>query len=443
MKSLFTPLRQEGLTSLKIRYDYKTGLVRYFAAKEWEPDIDFSGYNDKFLVDSLLTDEARYLNTREVAAMYEKYGLKDYLDQVVDLLRQGRHFGMECYFYEKYDIRFMCNMHSFKLGLNNKRHATLAGGIRRHGFEDEELEVIIDGLNLGRAMSFKNIAAGLSFGGCKTTVHMDPLDLGNLDMMGFLGFAIDRCRTMTGPDMNFPTEMADVMNKHFSAQYTNGPSSPVGESGKPTAYGVFLALKQAVKFTEGRDSLAGMSAAVQGLGSVGWYMAGHLADEGMKLYVTDLSEERVKKFIAEHPGRDITAVPLDEIMKVKADVLCPCAVGGVITEENIPALNFKYVWGPANNQLRATSQDEEIRLAKMLAERGIVFQAEWWHNAAGVLCGAEHYLYGDDARLEEVNKKAEAIIPQNTWDNLVKAKEKGITPTEAVYATCREIIYGK
>jgi len=443
MKSLFTPLQKEGLTSLKIRYDYKTDIVRFFAAKEWEKDIDFAGYNTKFLVDSLLTDEARYLNTKEVVALFEKYELRDYLDLVVDLLRQGRHFGMECYFYEKYNIRFMCNMHSFKLGLNNKYQATLAGGIRRHGFEDEELEVIIDGLNLGRAMSFKNIAAGINFGGCKTTVHMDPLDLNNLDMMGFLGFAIDRCRTMTGPDMNFPTEMADVMNKHFSVQYTNGPSSPVGESGKPTAYGVYLALKEAVKFTEGRDSLKGMSAAVQGLGSVGWYMAQHLADEGMRLRVTDMNEERVKKFIAENPGRDITAVSLDEIMKVEADVFCPCAVGGVITEENIPALKFKYIWGPANNQLRATSQAEEIRLAKMLAERGIVFQSEWWHNAAGVLCGAEHYLRGDQARLEDVNKKAEAIIPKNTRENLTRAKEKGLTPTESVYATCQEIIYGQ
>lgn len=42
MKSLFTPLKAEGLTSLKIQYDWKTGNVRLYAAKEWEPDIDFT-----------------------------------------------------------------------------------------------------------------------------------------------------------------------------------------------------------------------------------------------------------------------------------------------------------------------------------------------------------------------------------------------------------------
>ncbi len=443
MPSLFTPLAQEGLTTLKINYDYRTGAVRYFAAKEWEPALNFADYNKLFYAESLLTDEARYLNTKEVAALFAEYDLTDHLEQVVDLLRQGRHFGIEAYYHHKCNIRFLCNQHSRKLGVNNKHHATLAGGIRRHGFEDEELDVIIDGLNLGRAMSFKNIAAGINFGGCKTTVHMDPLDLNNLDMMGFLAFAIDRCRTMTGPDMNFPTAMADVMNEHFTVQYTNGPSSPVGESGKPTAYGVYLSLKEALKFLGQSGDLKGKTVAVQGLGSVGWYMAGHLLSEGARLYVTDINEDRVKKLIAENPGCEIIPVSLTEIMNVDAEIFCPCAIGGVVTEENIPGLKFKVIWGPANNQLKASSQEEEIRLARMLAGRGILFQPEWWHNAAGVLCGAEHYLYGDQARLEDVNRKAEAVIPGNTRKNLTEARDKGLTPAENVYQACQEIIYGK
>lgn len=442
MNSLFTPMKAEGLTTLKINYDYKTDKVRFYCAKEWEPTLDFSHYNKDFYAESLLTDDAKYLNTSEVIALYKKYELSDYLDEVVDLLRQGKHFGMECYYYDKYNIRFMCNQHSRKLGVNNKYHATLAGGIRRHGFEDPELEVIIDGLNLGRAMSFKNIAAEINFGGCKTTVHMEPLELENMEMMGFLGFAIDRCRTMTGPDMNFPTEMADVMNEHFSVQYTNGPSSPIGESGRPTAYGTYLALKQAVKFNSGSDRLNGMSVALQGLGSVGWYMAEHLISEGVKLFVTDINKQRVEDLKKEYPNADIESVDGD-ILSIEADILCPCAIGGIIDENNIPNLKFKYVFGPANNQLKATNQNEEIRLAKMLADRGILFQTEWWHNAAGVLCGAEHYLYGNEAQYEEVVRKTEKIVPVKTWENLNKAKELGITPAECVYRTCQETIFGK
>ena len=105
-------------------------------------------------------------------------------------------------------------------------------------------------------MSFKNVAGNLAFGGCKTTVQMEELDLSNLEIMGFLGFAIDNCRTMTGLDMNFPTEMADVENANFSMNYTSGPNSPLGETGKPTAYGVYVTMKQAVRF-KGRNRQSG------------------------------------------------------------------------------------------------------------------------------------------------------------------------------------------
>ena len=172
-------------------------------------------------------------------------------------------------------------------------------------------------------------------------------------------------------------------------------------------------------------------------------MAGHLAGEKTKLYITDMDKSRAEQFIKEHPAADVTYVEPGEILKLEADILCPCAIGGIITEENIPALKFKYVFGPANNQLRATSQEEEIRLAKLLDERGILFQTEWWHNTAGVLCGAEEYIKGKNATYEELIKIIEATIPAKTWENLTKAKELGITPAECVYRTCQETLYGE
>ena len=443
MKSLFTPLKAEGLTTLKINYDYKTDKVRFYCAREWESNLDFSRYNKDFYAESILTENARYLNTSEVTALYAKYDLSEYLDGVVDLIRKGKHFGMECYYNEKYDIRFMCNIHSLKLGVNNKSHATMAGGIRRHGFDTPEIEVIIDGLNLGRGMTFKNIAADLNYGGCKTTVHMDPLTqekMDNLDLMGFLAFTIDRCRVLTAADMDFPTEMSDVINKHFSVQYVCGPSAPIGESGRPTAYGTYLAVKQAVKSETGSESLDGMSIALQGLGAVGWYAAEHFLGEKVKLYVSDINKKVVDDFVKTHPNADIIAVEGD-IMKLQADIFCPCAIGGILHDGNIPGLRFKYIIGAANNTLKASSQEEEIRLANLIAEQGILYQTDWWHNTAGVLCGVEHYLYGDDAEYESFIGKIEKNVPVKTWENLTKSKQLGITPTENAYRMCQEIVY--
>ena len=441
MKSLFTPLKAQGLTTLKIRYDFRTDIFRLFAAKEWEPDFDFSEYNRSFFLDGIYTDNAIYLNTKQVRELYKKYDLEAYLDEVLDLVRQGKHVGIDAYYYDKYDIRFMMHEHSKKLGINNKSHAMMAGGIRRHFYEEEEKEVIIDGLNLGRGMSFKNVAGNLPFGGCKATVTMAPLDLNNMEIMGFLGFALDSVRDMTGPDMNFPTQMSDVMiEQGYSVQYTGGPKSKTGETGKPTAYGVYLSLKQAVKFKEGTESLDGKSVALMGLGAVGWYMGEYLLTEDVKLYVADIDTARVQEFVDTHPKKGIEIVSAKDILEMNVDIISPCAIGGVFSDENIPKLQCKYIWGSANNQLKASSQEEEYRLAKLIDKQGILFQTEWWHNTAGVICGAEEYLY--DGTAETLRRKIEAILPTNTWRNLNNAKELGISPTEAAYKTCEALIYG-
>ena len=85
-------------------------------------------------------------------------GISDYLEEVIDLVRQGKHFGIDCFYNKRLDIRYLGNMHNRKRCINNTRHGVMKGGIRRHEKDENELEVIIDGLNLARAMTFKNIA---------------------------------------------------------------------------------------------------------------------------------------------------------------------------------------------------------------------------------------------------------------------------------------------
>lgn len=439
--SLFIPLREEGLTTMKIRYDFKTGAVRLYAAKEWEKDFDFSQYNHSWWIDGIFTEDAKYLNTKQVWTLFEQYGQKEYLEQVLDLLRAGKHFGIDIYYYEKYDIRFMMNEHSRKLGLHNKSHSIMAGGIRRHTYEEPELDVIIDGLNLGRGMSFKNIAGHLPFGGCKATVTMSELDMDNMEIMGFLAFALDSCRDMTGPDMNFPVEMSDVMiDQGYSMQYTGGVKAKTGPTGTPTAYGVYLALLEAVNFQEGTRSIAGKTASLIGLGAVGWYMGEHLLQGGVsKLMVADINPETVQRFIAEHPGYCIEACPVNQALYQTVDILSPCAIGGIFDDASIAKLNCKYIFGSCNNGLKASSQEEEIRLAGLIADRGILYQVEWWHNTAGVICGAEEYLFDGDA--ESLRKKVEEIMPANTRMSLNGAREQGITPTEFVYRYCEDLLY--
>lgn len=443
IESLFTPLIASGLTTLRLQHDWRDNTFRLCAAREWDHDREFATYQREFTALDLLTDRFELLDTDGVRRLYDEHGLSEYLETVLELMAQGRHAAIEAYVHVERDIRFMCHQHHRGRGLRNRRQAILAGGIRRHSPEEDELNVIIDGLNLGRAMSFKNIAADLDFGGCKTTVQMHPLDLEDMESLGFLAFAIDRSRTMTGPDMNFPTAMSDVINEHFSMQFTNGPSSPLGESGVPTAYGTLLALQTAIEVTEGdRADLTGKRVAIMGLGAVGWHLAEGLVDAGAELRIADLDTARLDAFVAAHEGSAIEIIAVDDVLSADVDVVCLAAIGGIIDDSAIDRIRARYVFGPANNQLAATSQVEEERLARRLADRGIVFQVEWWHNTAGVMCGAEEYLSGSQASPDTLRERIERTIPEKTRRNLEDAARRGVTPTENAYRQCVEALYG-
>lgn len=439
-KSLYYPLKEDGLTTLKLRYDYRTDREYIIAAKEWDSDIEWSNFNRTFYADSFLTENDIRLNNRETRALFDKYGLTDYLEEVFNLLRRGKFFGLDCYYYDRKDMRFTANLHSVVLGVNNKDHALYTGGIRRHDRDEEEIEVIIDGLNLGRAQSHKNVASQIPYGGGKITVVADEADLNDTEELGFLAFALDRVKFFTGPDMRYPIELADAMAP-YSAYITAGPSNPIGSSGKPTAWGVECALKEAVKFQFGRDSLEGLTVAVMGLGSVGYAQAEYLLKDGAKLIVSDINPQMAKKLKNQYPEAEITVAENEEILNAEADILCPCAVGGFLTEEVIQKLKFKMVFGAANNQLHASNKEEELRLAKLLMNRGILYQECWVQNIGGVMSGAEMYTKGDKADKRQLMDRVEKVCAEITRKNLKEAAEKGITPSENAYNSVEDRIY--
>lgn len=445
-KSIFIPLKGEDLTTLRIFYNWKTDEVFLSASKDWDDDLDWSRYNKDFYVESIKTHNAKYLNEQEVKDMFEKYNLTGYLEEIIALLREGRHFGIIAYLNQKLDIKYMGNIHNRKCGINNGKHATVGGGIRRHEKSDEEIDVIIDGLNLGRAMSFKNVAGELPMGGIKSTVIMDPLDLNDFQQIGFLGFALDSMRCETGPDMGFPIEMTDVMIENgYSHQYTCGPHGPLGSSGPPTAYGVYIALEEAVKFL-GHDNMDGWSFACQGLGQVGWSMVEEICTKvkNPHVIVADTNQEVVDKCIKtwSEKGIDIKSCDVKDVLFQEVDVVVPCAIGGIFTEENIGDLKCKIIWGSANNQIKASGQEEEIRLAQLIADRGILFQTDWWHNTAGVMFAWEEVCFQERADIEHVYKVISDVLPRLTRENLKDAKERGLTPTANAYRKVEGILYG-
>ena len=72
-----------------------------------------------------------------------------------------------------------------------------------------------------------------------------------------------------------------------------------------------------------------------------------------------------------------------QILGVEAEVLAPCALGGVINDETVPRLACKIVAGAANNQLL------EPRHGAALHARGILYAPDYVINAGGLINIAE------------------------------------------------------
>ncbi len=446
MSSLFAPLESSELTTLRVRHDWRTGASFACASREWDPALAFVDYRRTFDHETILTSRQVTLHGAATRERWEAEGALQALNKLLELMRQGRHQGVDIHIHPRRPIRFVSNMHSNVLALDNRRHALRAGGIRRHEPEEDELEVLVDGLNLARAMTFKNAAARIPYGGSKICVTAPPISLDDDEALGFLGWCIDRSRAFTGPDMGFVPEHADALRARFTRNIVGGPGGSLGPTGEPTARGVLLALIEAARHHLGRtDGLRGVSLAVQGLGAVGGPLAlGALRSGVERLVVADPDLGRVEGFLASLGVADRERVercdPAD-ILRAEVDILSPNAVGGVLGLDEIAALRCRVVMGAANNQLRAVSRAEEVALARALADRGVLYQIDWMHNTAGVIAGCEEYEHQEGAQMSRVDAALVTVCRDGVRENLVEAAAAGVTPTEMAYQRIESAIY--
>jgi leucine dehydrogenase len=89
------------------------------------------------------------------------------------------------------------------------------------------------------------------------------------------------------------------------------------------------------KVRYGTDSLSNKTVSVQGCGHVGYYLCRLLHDEGSKLIVTDIDDEKIKRIVDEFGAR---AVDHNEIYGVDADIFAPCALGAIVNDDTIGEL---------------------------------------------------------------------------------------------------------
>ena len=441
LDSIFNVLAEEGLTTLEIFYNRQQDKFTLRGMKEWEESVKWNKYMVEFTHEDILTDDYRSVGTKALVRVFSNLGLEDYLRRIENLLREGKHHGIEFYHNRRLNIRVMYCKSVNTLGIRNKRHAIRAGGIRRHEPDEPEIDVLMDGLNLARAMSYKNALAGIPYGGSKILVQCAPVDLSDFEVLGFLAYIIDRTRSFTGPDIGFEPAMTDIMRQRFTNSITGGTKSPLGPTGGVTAYGGYLAIKEASDFVYGSPSLAGKRIAIQGLGACGYPLAEYLLREGATLIVSDIDRSQIDKLQRAWNTDVVKSVQPEDIYAVTADIFSPCARGGIITEDMIDKFKFDIIMGLANNQIKATSRYEEIEIARQLARGGILFVVEWTYNIGGVLAGWAEYIFGEEASFAKIKPRIELICGDNLRKLLDEAKRVDKTPTELIYDKVENALY--
>ncbi|QNQ10941.1 Glu/Leu/Phe/Val dehydrogenase [Sphingomonas alpina] len=314
------------------------------------------------------------------------------------------HEGVHLFTDSKSGLQAVIAVHSTNLG-------PAAGGVRFWHYADSD-RAITDALRLSRGMSFKNAMAGLPMGGGKGVVlAAKPGDTISTAQLEAFGRAVDSLggRYVTAEDVGMSEASMKIiatMTRHVSGLPVAAGSAG-GDPGPYTAHGVYLGVKAAAKRGLGADSMKDVHVAIQGVGSVGGGLARLLARDGARLTLADVNKDRAKALAVELSA-EVAAT--DAILGLKADIVSPNALGAILTEESIAALQTTVIAGGANNQL-ATRED-----GARLAARGILYAPDYVINAGGIInVGLEYLGQGDEA---EVNARI-ARIPERlveVWD---------------------------
>jgi len=292
---------------------------------------------------------------------------------------------------------------------------------------------------LARAMTLKNAAADLPYGGGKIVVYGDPKM--PQEKKGQLLRALSSALRYTeeyifAPDMG-TDEICMACIKDEIGRVVGLPREmggiPLDEVGA-TGWGLFHATEVALQYCD--FELKGARVAIQGFGAVGKNAARFLSLKGAVLVAAADSQGTVHnpegidvgvltglkdegKSVLDYPGGE--KLSSDAIVSVPCDIWIPAARPDVINESNVHLLNTKLVVEGANIPITVGAE-------KILYEKGILYVPDFIANAGGVICAAsEHQKATRSTAFSSIEEK----VRSNTEQVLEAAKTRGILPREA------------
>jgi leucine dehydrogenase len=329
------------------------------------------------------------------------------------------------------NLRCVIALHSTALG-------PALGGLRMWPYANEA-DAVRDVLRHSTDMTYKAAIAGLNLGGGKAVLIGNPESDKSEASFRALGRFIHSLggRFIVAEDVG--TNVDDMELIREETPHVVGVHQVNGGSGDPsrfTAEGTLHGIRACLEFKYGHQDLRRVSFAVQGAGQVGYHLVRALRAGGAKVFVTDISEDRVEKLVHECGAE---AVPMSQIYDVDANVFSPCALGAVINEDTLPRLHCEIVAGGANNQL------ESDELGTELDRRGILYAPDYAINAGGLMNSAieltgynEERAHRDVARIHGIIGRILALAAREnipTWRAARQLAEERIAAISRIKLT--------
>lgn len=248
-------------------------------------------------------------------------------------------------------------------------------------------EALNDVLRLAKAMTKKSAIAEVGFGGGKSVIIADPIKGKTKALLQAFGKVVDSLKGQYIAAEDIGSTLHDMsvikaVTPYVSALPTKSSS---GDPSRFTAWGVIKGIEATAQKLWKSHSLAGKTVAVQGLGHVGSKIVEHLFWAGAHLIITDTDKAKLTKFQHLY-GASI--IEPQQFLTTPCDILCPCAMGGIINEKTIATLQCKAIAGAANNQLLENEDGER------LFEKNILYAPDYIINSGGIINVSLEFLPG-------------------------------------------------
>lgn len=322
------------------------------------------------------------------------------------------------------------------------------GGIRYHP------DVTLDEVKaLSMWMTWKCALANIPFGGAKGGVIVNPKALAPRELERMTRRFTSEIINEIGPEKDIPAPDVGtdsrVMAWIFDTYSMNKGHSVLGVvTGKPLAIGGSLGREEATArgalyvlrgaARKQNLDLNGATAAVQGFGNVGSYLARFLVQDGAKVVaISDstggvhnsngidveaaFARKRETGSIGGLPGTD--PISNDDLLLLDVDVLAPCALEQVISDSNADRIKASIVVEGANGPV--TPAADEI-----LEQNGVLILPDILANAGGVVVsyfewvqGLQEYFWKED----EVNAKLNDIVTRAFNETWAVHESKGVS----------------